>query len=80
MVYVDTSVLVARHLNEPKSADVARWYAACTDELGAAMSCVTEFASALGIKQRTRQISEAEGQDAWQRWIPCWRRTPGKRN
>ena len=68
MVYVDTSVLVALHLNEPKSAAVARWYAACTDELVSAMWCVTEFASALGIKQRTSQITEAEGQKTWQRF------------
>lgn len=68
MVYVDTSVLVALHLDEPKSADVARWYAACTDELVSAMWCVTEFASALGIKQCISQITEAEGQEAWQRF------------
>ena len=52
MVYVDTSVLVALHLDEAKSADVARWYAACTDELVSAMWCVTEFASALGDFQK----------------------------
>jgi uncharacterized protein len=68
MVYVDTSVLVALHLNESRSADVARWYAACTDELVSAMWCVTEFASALGIKQRTGQISSDEAQSAWQRF------------
>ena len=68
MVYVDTSVLVALHLNEPRSADVANWYSACADELVSAMWCVTEFASALGIKQRTGQIAEAEGQAAWQRF------------
>jgi predicted nucleic acid-binding protein len=68
MVYVDTSVLVALHLNESRSADVARWYGACTDKLISAMWCVTEFASALGIKRRTGQISEADGQAAWQRF------------
>ncbi len=68
MVYVDSSVLVALHLNEPRSADVARWYAACSDELVSAMWCVTEFASALGIKQRTGQITQAEEQEAWQRF------------
>ena len=66
MVYVDTSVLVALCLNEPKSADVTRWYSACADELVSAMWCVPEFASALGIKQRTNQITEAQGQAAWQ--------------
>ena len=68
MVYVDTSVLVALHLNEPRSAAVARWYGSCADELVSAMWCVTEFASALGIKQRTGQIGEDEAQAAWQRF------------
>lgn len=68
MVYVDTSVLVALHLNEAKSAAVARWYGSCTDELVSAMWCVTEFASALGIKQRTGQISADEARAGWQRF------------
>jgi predicted nucleic acid-binding protein len=66
MVYVDTSVLVALCVNEPKSAVAARWYAACTDELASAAWCVTEFASALGIKQRTNQITAEQGATAWQ--------------
>ncbi|MGN6233119.1 MAG: type II toxin-antitoxin system VapC family toxin [Trinickia sp.] len=66
MVYVDTSVLVAFCVNEPKSAAVARWYAACTDELASAAWCVTEFANALGIKQRTNQITAEQGATAWQ--------------
>ena len=66
MVYVDTSVLVALCVNEPKSATVARWYAASTDELASAAWCVTEFASALGIKQRTNQITAEQGATAWQ--------------
>ena len=66
MVYVDTSVLVALCVNEPKSASVARWYAACSEELTSAVWCVTEFASALGIKQRTAQITGKQGAAAWQ--------------
>lgn len=66
MVYVDTSVLVALCVNEPKSAAVARWYAACSEELTSAVWCVTEFASALGIKQRTAQITGEQGAAAWQ--------------
>lgn len=68
MVYVDTSVLVALHLNEPKSSDVARWYGACTNRMVSAIWCVTEFASALGIKQRTGQITESDAKAAWQRF------------
>jgi predicted nucleic acid-binding protein len=65
MIYVDTSVLVALYTKEIKSADVSRWYAACTEELVSAVWCVSEFASALGIKQRTGQISNNEAQTAW---------------
>jgi predicted nucleic acid-binding protein len=65
MVYVDTSVLVALCVNEPMSPVVARWYAACTEELASASWCVTEFASALGIKQRTAQITAEQGASAW---------------
>jgi len=66
MVYVDTSVLVALCVNEPKSAAVGRWYAACHEELSSAAWCVTEFASALGIKQRTAQLTLEQGAAAWQ--------------
>lgn len=65
MVYVDTSVLVALYTKEIKSVDVSRWYAACSEELVSAVWCVSEFASALGIKQRTGQLSNTEGQAAW---------------
>ena len=65
MLYVDTSVLVALCTNEAKTADVVKWYAACTDELASAAWCVTEFASALGIKQRTAQLTEPQAQAAW---------------
>ncbi|MBK4738241.1 type II toxin-antitoxin system VapC family toxin [Noviherbaspirillum pedocola] len=68
MIYVDTSVLVALCTNEPKSSDVARWYGRCSDELISAMWCVTEFASALGIKQRTGQITSAQAQNGWQQF------------
>lgn len=66
MVYVDTSVLVALCVNEPESASVARWYAACSEELTSAVWCVTEFASAMGIKQRTKQMTAEQGATAWQ--------------
>lgn len=65
MLYVDTSVLVALCTNEVNTADVVKWYAACTDELASAAWCVTEFASALGIKQRTGQLTKAQAQTAW---------------
>lgn len=65
MLYVDTSVLVALCTHEPKTMDVVRWYESCTDELVSAAWCVTEFASAMGLKQRTGQLNEAQAQGAW---------------
>ena len=65
MLYVDTSVLVALCTNEAKTADVVKWYANCTDELASAAWCVTEFASAMGLKQRTGQLTESQAQTAW---------------
>lgn len=68
MIYVDTSVLVPMFTREPESERVAQWYAGCEDELVSAVWCVTEFASALGIKQRTGQIDAQTAQAAWQQF------------
>jgi uncharacterized protein len=68
MVYVDTSVLVPLFLNEPHSAAVADWYAREKSELVAAAWCIPEFASALGIKQRTGAIDSQQAQGAWTRF------------
>jgi uncharacterized protein len=65
MIYVDTSVLVAMCTQEAKTADVLQWYADCSQELVSAAWCVTEFASALGLKQRTNQLTSAEANFAW---------------
>lgn len=68
MIYVDTSVLVALHLPEVKSDDVGSWYSSCTSRLISAAWCVTEFASALSIKQRTGQIDAPAARTAWQQF------------
>ena len=68
MVYVDTSVLVPLFLNEPHSVAAADWYAREKSELVAAAWCVPEFASALGIKQRTGAIDAQQAQAAWTRF------------
>ncbi len=65
MLYVDTSVLVALFTTEAKTADVVKWYADCTEELASAAWCVTEFASAMGLKQRTGQLTREQAQTAW---------------
>jgi uncharacterized protein len=68
MVYVDTSVLVPLFLNEPHSLAVGEWYAREKGELVAAAWCIPEFASALGIKQRTGAIDAQQAQGAWKRF------------
>ena len=68
MVYVDTSVLVPLFLNEPHSLVVGDWYAHEKGELIAAAWCIPEFASALGIKQRTGAIDAQQAQAAWERF------------
>lgn len=68
MVYVDTSVLVALITHESSTASVARWYTATKADLVSATWCVTEFASALGIKQRTGQMNDEQARTAWARF------------
>jgi hypothetical protein len=68
MVYVDTSVLVPLFLNEPYSVAAADWYTRERSELVAAAWCIPEFASALGIKQRTGAIDAQQAQGAWTRF------------
>lgn len=68
MVYVDTSVLVALFLSELHSQAATDWYAQETSELAAAAWCVPEFASALGLKQRTGAIDAQQAQGAWERF------------
>ena len=65
MLYVDTSVLVALCTHEAKTAQAHKWYASCTDEIASAAWCITEFASALGIKQRTGQLTADQAHTAW---------------
>jgi predicted nucleic acid-binding protein len=68
VIYVDTSVLVPLFVSEPGSRAVTNWYAAEPGELVATAWCATEFASALGIKQRTGAIDATQAQEAWGRF------------
>lgn len=65
MVYVDTSVLVALLTNEATAGRIAQWYAAETRTLVSGDWCVTEFASALALKERTGQLTRKQGNAAW---------------
>lgn len=67
MVYVETGVPVALVVPEPHSPAGTRWHAHTRASLVSAVRCVTEFASALGIKQRTGQHCALQAQATWQR-------------
>jgi predicted nucleic acid-binding protein len=65
---MDTGILVPLFINEPHSLAVGDWYEREKGELVAAAWCVTEFASALGIKQRTGAIDARLADAAWVRF------------
>jgi uncharacterized protein len=61
MVYLDTNVLTALLCPEPETGAVLGWLAASDDlELVSSPLCRTELASALAIKERTKQLSKKQ--------------------
>ena len=68
MLYVDTSVFVSLLTRENKTSDVNTWYSSCTQPLVSSAWCVTEFASALALKQRTGQLTEESCSEAWEQF------------
>ena len=68
MTYGDTSMLVPLFVSEPGSRAVTNWYAAEPGELVVTAWCATEYASALGLKQRTGAIDATQAQEAWGRF------------
>jgi predicted nucleic acid-binding protein len=65
MVYVDTSVLVALFTNEATAGRISLWYENETRPLVSGDWCVTEFASALSLKERTAQLTHKQSNAAW---------------
>lgn len=59
IVYVDTSVLVALLTVEPKTKDVMAWYAGLREVPYCADWLLPEFFSAISIKLRTKQLTNA---------------------
>lgn len=52
-------------LSEPMSLVIAEWHAKEKSELVSSAWCVTEFGSALGIKQRTGAVNAQQAGAAW---------------
>ncbi len=65
MVYLDTSAAVALFVPESASEQVAAWFAACAEQVVAADWILTEFASALSLKQRRGEIKAEDAQVLW---------------
>ena len=65
MVYLDTSVAVALFMPEAKTASIKDWYATATDPIISADWIVTEFASALSIRQRRGDIAAPGARAVW---------------
>jgi predicted nucleic acid-binding protein len=65
MIYVDTSAVVALLVGEVSTPAVVEWYEAESRPLIAGDWLVTEMASALALKVRTHQITQALADAAW---------------
>lgn len=59
MIYLDTSVAVALLVPEPRTADVQAWFAGLAEATFASDWLLAEFASAISIKQRRGELSDA---------------------
>ena len=65
MIYLDTSAAVPLFVREPASAAVDAWFEACTEPLLSSDWIVTEFASALSIKERSGMLLSKDARAAW---------------
>lgn len=65
MIYLDTSAAVPLFVREPGSAAVDAWFEACADPLLSSDWIVTEFASALSLKERSGVLSAKDSRAAW---------------
>jgi predicted nucleic acid-binding protein len=59
-IFLDTSALAKRYVQEPGSGEVAELLAAITSEIFISTLAFVEFASAMGRKMRNKEIAEAE--------------------
>ncbi len=64
MIYVDTSAAIPLFVAEPASAAVDAWFESCDETLITSDWILTEFASALSIKERRGEIGQKQAQTA----------------
>ena len=65
MIYLDTSAAVPLFVAEASSERVDQWLSACDEPVVSADWIVTEFASALSIKQRSGMLNAKDAKAAW---------------
>jgi hypothetical protein len=65
MVYLDTSVALALFVPEPATPRVEEWFATENEPLAAGDWLVTEFASALAIKERRGDLLADDAAAVW---------------
>lgn len=65
MVYLDTSAAVPLFVPEPASEQVAEWFARSDQPVVAGDWIVTEFASALALKERRRELTTVQSAAVW---------------
>lgn len=65
MIYLDTSAAVPLFVREPSSAAVDAWFESCAEPLLSSDWIVTEFASALSLKERSGALSAKDARAAW---------------
>lgn len=65
MIYLDTSVAVPLFVQEAASEAVAAWFATCAEPVVAGDWVVTEFASALSMKERRGDLDAETARTIW---------------
>ena len=65
MVYLDTSAAVPLFVAEPSSDLIDRWLGTCDVPVVSSDWIVTEFTSALSIKERSGTLSDKDAKAAW---------------
>ncbi len=65
MIYLDTSAAIPLFVAEPASDAVDAWFESCDETLISSDWILTEFASALSIKERRGEIEQKQAQTAW---------------